>query len=156
MHIIAAKAVAFEEALKPGFADYQRQVVRNAEVLAEALLGFGFQLVSGGTDNHLVLMDLTPLGITGHAAESALGNAGIVANKNTVPFDKRGPQVTSGLRLGTPAVTTRGMKEEEMKTIAGLLHRVLRDPGSEDVIREARNTVSELCSQFPIYDYLAR
>jgi glycine hydroxymethyltransferase len=156
MHIIAAKAVAFEEALKPGFADYQRQVVRNAEVLAEALLGFGFQLVSGGTDNHLVLMDLTSLGITGHTAEIALGNAGIVANKNTVPFDKRGPQVTSGLRLGTPAVTTRGMKEEEMRTIAGLLHRVLKDPDSREIIREARNTVSELCSQFPIYDYLAR
>jgi glycine hydroxymethyltransferase len=154
MHIIAAKAVALEEALKPGFKEYQQRVIRNAEVLAEALLEAGFDLVTGGTDNHLILVDLTPWGITGQAAETALGRAGIVVNKNTVPFDKRGPQVTSGLRLGTPALTTRGMNEKEMALVAGLITEVLRDPDSGDVIQRVRSRVSELCLNFPIYDYM--
>jgi len=155
MHVIAAKAVAFKEALKPEFKEYQQQVVRNAAVLGEALLEAGFSLVSGGTDNHLVLIDLSPQGITGQEAETVLGKAGIVVNKNTVPFDRRGPMVTSGLRLGTPAVTTRGMTENEMKVIAGLIKRVLSDPNSDSIIQEGRNAVSELCTQFPIYAYLA-
>jgi glycine hydroxymethyltransferase len=154
MHIIAAKAVALEEALKPGFKEYQQRVIRNAEVLAEALLEAGFDLVTGGTDNHLILVDLTPWGITGQAAETALGRAGIVVNKNTVPFDRRGPQVTSGLRLGTPALTTRGMNEKEMALVAGLITEVLRDPDSGDVIQRVRSRVSELCLNFPIYDYM--
>jgi len=117
MHIIAAKTVAFGEALSPGFAEYQRQVANNAKMLAEELMGHGFVLVSGGTDNHMVLMDLSSEGITGQDAEVALGRVGIVTNKNSVPFDRRGARVTSGLRLGTPALTTRGMKEKELKLI---------------------------------------
>jgi glycine hydroxymethyltransferase len=154
MHIIAAKAVAFAEALKPEFAEYQKQVVVNSAVLAEELMNLGFDLVTGGTDNHLILMDLTKRDITGRDAETALGNAGIVANKNTIPFDKRGPKVTSGLRLGTPALTTRGMQEQEMKIIAGLIKRALENPGSENSLAEVRETVTELCSNFPIYQGL--
>jgi glycine hydroxymethyltransferase len=151
MHVIAAKAVAFGEALKPEFAVYQKQVVANAKILAEELMNLGFDLVSGGTDNHLILIDLTERGITGRDAETALGKAGIVANKNTIPFDKRGPKVTSGLRLGTPALTTRGMQESEMKIIAGLIKMVLESPESERSLREVQATISELCSSFPIY-----
>ena len=154
MHIIAAKAVAFEEALRPDFAAYQKQVVVNAHVLAEALMGYGFDLVSGGTDNHLILIDLTAKGITGLDAERALGEAGIVANKNTVPFDKKGPKITSGLRLGTPALTTRGMKEAEIRQIAGLINEILDAPSSESVCRRVKGVVSELCGNFPIYPYL--
>ena len=154
MHIIAAKAVAFAEALKPEFAEYQKQVVVNSGVLAEELMNLGFDLVTGGTDNHLILMDLTKRDITGRDAETALGNAGIVANKNTIPFDKRGPKVTSGLRLGTPALTTRGMQEQEMKIIAGLIKKALENPGSENSLAEVRETVTELCSNFPIYQGL--
>ncbi|NQT55105.1 MAG: serine hydroxymethyltransferase, partial [Desulfobacteraceae bacterium] len=121
MHLIAAKAVAFEEALRPEFVDYQRQVIINAKVLAEELMNFGFDLVSGGTDNHLILIDLNKKGITGRDAEEVMGKVGISMNKNTIPFDKRGPKVASGLRLGTPALTTRGMREAEMKIIAGLI-----------------------------------
>lgn len=154
MHIIAAKAVAFEEALRPDFAAYQKQVVVNAHVLAEALMGYGFDLVSGGTDNHLILIDLTAKGITGLDAERALGEAGIVANKNTVPFDKKGPKITSGLRLGTPALTTRGMKEAEIRQIAGLINEILDAPSSESVLRRVEGVVSELCGNFPIYPYL--
>ena len=151
MHVIAAKAVAFGEALKPEFAVYQKQVVANAKILAKELMNLGFDLVSGGTDNHLILIDLTERGITGRDAETALGKAGIVANKNTIPFDKRGPKVTSGLRLGTPALTTRGMQESEMKIIAELIKMVLEGPESERSLREVQATVSELCSSFPIY-----
>ncbi len=154
MHIIAAKAVAFGEALKPEFAVYQKQVVANAKVLAEELVNLGFDLVTGGTDNHLILIDLTERGITGRDAETALVKAGIVANKNTIPFDKRGPKVTSGLRLGTPALTTRGMQENEMKIIAGLIKKALENPKSERSLREVQATVSELCSSFPIYQNL--
>jgi glycine hydroxymethyltransferase len=154
MHIIAAKAVAFGEALKPEFAVYQKQVVANAKVLAEELVNLGFDLVTGGTDNHLILIDLTERGITGRDAETALVKAGIVANKNTIPFDKRGPKVTSGLRLGTPALTRRGMQKSEMKIIAGLIKKALENPQSERSLREVQATVSELCSSFPIYQNL--
>ncbi len=154
MHIIAAKAVAFGEALRTEFSGYQRQVVTNARVLAEELMGLGFNLVTGGTDNHLILIDLTRKGITGKEAEGALGQAGIVVNKNSVPFDKRGPRITSGLRLGTPAITTRGMKEDEMKTIAGFIRKVLENPGSDNILTEVREAVLDLCSGFPIYQHM--
>ena len=154
MHVIAAKAVCFGEALSREFKDYQRQVIINAKVLSEELMNAGFDLVSNGTDNHLILIDLTERGITGVEAEKALGQAGIVVNKNIVPFDKRGPQITSGLRIGTPALTTRAMKEEEMKVIAGLIRRVLEEPDSEGVLKDARSVASELCSRFPIYGFL--
>jgi glycine hydroxymethyltransferase len=153
MHIIAAKAVAFGEALKPGFKDYQKQVVINAKVLADELMTLGFDLISGGTDNHLVLVDLTHKGITGLEAEQRLGKAGIVANKNTIPFDKRGPKVTSGLRLGTPALTTRGIKEAEIKVIAGLIGRILDRPDNEKVMLDVKETVLNLCASFPVYKH---
>jgi len=154
MHIIAAKAVAFGEALRTEFSGYQRQVVTNARVLAEELMGLGFNLVTGGTDNHLILIDLTRKGITGKEAEGALGQAGIVVNKNSVPFDKRGPRITSGLRLGTPAMTTRGMKEDEMKIIAGFIRKVLENRGSDNILTEVREAVLDLCSGFPIYQHM--
>jgi glycine hydroxymethyltransferase len=154
MHVIAAKAVCFGEALNREFTDYQRQVVINAKVLSDELMNAGFDLVSKGTDNHLILIDLTDRGITGLEAEKALGQAGIVVNKNSVPFDKRGPQITSGLRIGTPALTTRGMNEEEMKVIAGLIRTVLEEPDSEGVLQETRSVASELCGRFPIYGFL--
>lgn len=154
MHVIAAKAVAFGEALRPEFKEYQVQVIQNAKVLAEELVNHGFDLVSGGTDNHLVLIDLTQKGITGLEAERALGDAGIVANKNSIPFDKKGPMVTSGLRLGTPAITTRGMKEPEIKEIARLISDVLKAPGSAGTLTSVRSTVSTLCHSFPIYPHL--
>ena len=154
MHIIAAKAVAFGEALRTEFSGYQRQVVTNARVLAEELMGLGFNLVTGGTDNHLILIDLTRKGITGKEAEGALGQTGIVVNKNSVPFDKRGPRITSGLRLGTPAMTTRGMKEDEMKIIAGFIRKVLENPGSDNILTEVREAVLDLCSGFPIYQHM--
>jgi glycine hydroxymethyltransferase len=155
MHIIAAKAVSFGEALSQAFRDYQRQVVINARVLAEELMGRGFDLVSGGTDNHLLLMDLTPRNITGRDAETVLGKAGIVANKNTIPFDQRGPKITSGLRLGTPVLTTRGMKEPEMKIVAGLIRNVLENPDDEKRMQDTRMTVVELCRSFPVYGFLS-
>jgi glycine hydroxymethyltransferase len=154
MHTIAAKAVCFEEALRPEFRGYQSQVVKNARTLAEELMGYGFDLISGGTDNHLVLMDLSARGISGLDAERALAQAGVAVNKNVVPFDKRGPQVTSGLRVGTPALTTRGMKEPEMKAIADIIKRVLENSRSEKVIQDARGQVSDLCKRFPIYEFL--
>jgi len=154
MHIIAAKAVAFGEALDPSFLTYQERVVSNARVLAEELLAAGFDLVTGGTDNHLLLLDLSRKEVTGLDAERALGEAGIVANKNAVPFDRRGPKVTSGIRLGTPALTTRGMGEDEMRTIARFIVLVLQSPGSEAVKMEVREKVTELCRAFPVYSYL--
>jgi len=154
MHIIAAKAVAFEEALRPDFTAYQKQVLINARVLAEELMAYGFNLVSGGTDNHLILIDLSEKGITGLDAEQALGEAGIVANKNAVPFDKKGPKITSGLRLGTPALTTRGMKENEIRQIAGLINDILSAPESEAVLQRVQGVISEICENFPIYPYL--
>lgn len=152
MHTIAAKAVAFHEAMTPEFGDYQRQVVINARTLGEELMSKGLQLVSGGTDNHLLMVDLTETGLTGLDAEHALAKAGIVVNKNSVPYDKRGPKVTSGIRLGTPALTTRGMKEEEMRGIARWIVSVLEQPDDEKVLRDVRDMVHALCLQFPL-DY---
>ena len=154
MHIIAAKAVAFGEALKPEFKDYQKQVVLNAKVMAEELSSYGFKLISGGTDNHLLLLDLTGHGITGLEAERALGKAGMVVNKNTIPFDKKGPKVTSGLRLGTPALTTRGMKEPEMKQIASWIIRAIENTKNEEILSKIRIEVKELCDRFPVYGYM--
>jgi glycine hydroxymethyltransferase len=151
MHVIAAKAVAFKEALSESFKAYQEQVVGNAKALAAALVDEGIDLVSGGTDNHLMLADLTSLGITGKDAEAALGRAGITANKNTIPFETRSPFVTSGIRLGTPALTTRGMKETEMAAIAGYIARILKHPEDNGIIEKTRGSVRELCEAFPIY-----
>src|SRR5688572_4673371 len=152
-HVIAAKAVALKEALDPSFKSYCEQVVANARTLADALMKTGFQVVSGGTDNHLMLLDLRNRGeaMTGKVAEQALDKAGITVNKNTVPNETRSPFVTSGLRVGTPAVTTRGMKEPEMRRIADLIDRVLRAPSDEKVIRAARDEVRELAGEFPLY-----
>jgi len=156
MHIIAAKAVAFKEAMSPDFKKYQKQVIINAKVLAEELLRLGFRLVSGGTDNHLILMDLTNKGITGKQAEEVLSKAGIVVNKNSIPFDKRGPKITSGIRIGTPALTTRGLKEDEMKLIAELISKVLSEPDSDQVIKSVKAKIKELCRSFPIYTFLEK
>ena len=155
MHVIAAKAVCLKEAMKPSFADYQRGIRRNAKALADALAKRGLRLVSGGTDNHLMLADLTPMGITGKTAQEALDEVGIVVNKNMIPFDKERPMVTSGIRIGTPCVTTRGMTELDMQTIADLIMRCLTNlgdaPGAvaarQEVAREART----LADAFPIY-----
>ena len=150
MHIIAAKAVCLGEALKPEFKAYQEQVVKNAKALAEGLLAEGFRLVSGGTDNHLMLVDLRPFDITGKAMEKMLDEVYITANKNSIPHDPQKPTVTSGIRVGTPAVTSRGFKEEEMKQVASMLGRVARDfEGNCDAIREE---VKALCARFPIYE----
>jgi len=151
MHVIAAKAVAFKEAMTPEFADYQRQIANNAKVLAEELLACGLELISGGTDNHIVLINLSKNDLTGIDAENALEHAGIVVNKNSVPFDKRGPSITSGIRLGTPALTTRGMQEGEMKTIAKWITRVLERPYDTKVLNDVRSMVHSLCRQFPLY-----
>jgi glycine hydroxymethyltransferase len=154
MHVIAAKAVAFKEALQPDFKEYSRQIIKNAQALAETLMAAGFNLVSGGTDNHLMLVDLRNKEITGKAAEEALEKAGITVNKNTVPFETRSPFVTSGIRIGTPALTTRGMKEPEMKQIGGWITRVLAAPEDEKVIADVRAQVTELCKGFVIYQDL--
>ena len=151
MHIIAAKAVALKEAQTEAFREYQRQIVKNAKTLAEVLLANGFRLVSGGTDNHLMLVDLTDLGMTGQEAQEILDRTGITINKNRIPFDTKGAQVTSGIRIGTPALTTRGMKEPEMKRIGGILSTVLRNIGNEKMLAEAREEVRALCDQFPLY-----
>ncbi|WP_287154869.1 serine hydroxymethyltransferase [Candidatus Solincola tengchongensis] len=154
MHIIAAKAVALKEAAQPEFAAYQRQVVKNAKKLAEALAERGLRIVSGGTDTHLLLVDLRPLGLTGKEVEEALDAVRITVNKNNVPFDDKPPAVTSGIRLGTPAVTTRGMGEEEMVEIADLIAAVVHNLGSEEVMREVRRRVDELLAGFPLYPHL--
>ncbi|MBW2648729.1 MAG: serine hydroxymethyltransferase, partial [Deltaproteobacteria bacterium] len=151
MHIIAAKAVAFKEALEPEFRDYQLQIVKNAKALAEAMTDEGLRLVSGGTDNHLILIDLTDKGVTGKDAEAALDRAGITTNKNGIPFDTKGPMITSGIRVGTPALTTRGMKEEEMRKIAHLMAYIIDDVDNEDHIKEVRKEVDSLCEGFPLY-----
>jgi glycine hydroxymethyltransferase len=149
MHVIAAKAVAFKEALKPEFKVYQRQIVANAQALAEGLLKRGFRLVSGGTDNHLMLVDLSNRNVTGKEAEAALDRAGITVNKNAIPFDEKPPAVASGIRLGSPCVTTRGMKEREMEVIADAIDRVTAHPNDEAVIRETRKRMKALCKKFP-------
>jgi glycine hydroxymethyltransferase len=151
MHIIAAKAVCFKEAADPEFAEYQRQVVRNAQRLAAGLSAEGFRLVSGGTDNHLLLVDVFSKGITGKVAEHALGQAGITVNKNAIPFDTNPPMVASGIRLGTPALTTRGMKEAEMDQIAGFISRVLASPDDARVLAAVKTEVEALCRTFPLY-----
>ncbi|HEY8176861.1 MAG TPA: serine hydroxymethyltransferase [Gemmatimonadaceae bacterium] len=152
-HVIAAKAVALKEALDPSFKTYCKQVVANARTLAAALMEKGFQVVSGGTDNHLMLLDLRNRGenLTGKVAETALDKAGITVNKNTVPNETRSPFVTSGLRVGTPAVTTRGMQEAEMRRIAGMIDRVLRAPEDDSMLRAVRTEVRELAAEFPLY-----
>ena len=152
MHVIAAKATAFLEAMQPHFKQYQREVVLNARVLGEEMKKAGFRLVSGGTDTHLLLVDLRGTGITGRDAERALGAVGIIVNRNSIPFDPLPPQITSGIRLGTPAVTTRGFGPAEMKKIAELISRVLSHLGDEKIYNEVRAEVIELCSRFPIPD----
>ena len=151
MHVIAAKAVAFKEAMTPEFKSYQQQIVENSKALAEALKVRGFHIVSGGTDNHLFLVDLRPQNLTGKDAEIALDLAGITVNKNAVPFDDKPPAVTSGIRLGTPSVTTRGMTPKEMEEIAGMIQEVLERRDDPKVLRNIQKRVKQLCKQFPIY-----
>ena len=151
MHVIAAKAVAFKEALEPSFKEYQRQIVANAKVLGEALAGEGWRLVSGGTDNHLLLIDVFARGITGKVAEAALDHAGITVNKNTIPFDQNSPMVASGVRIGTPALTTRGMKEPEMQQIGKLMARALSGVDNESELAAVKRDVQKLCGRFPLY-----
>lgn len=150
MHVIAGKAVCFEEALNDSFKDYMNQVVKNAKVLAEELIKYGFRLVSNGTDNHLILVDLSNKNITGKDAEKLLDTVGITVNKNTIPFETLSPFVTSGIRIGTPAVTTRGFKEEDMKVIAKLINEVMENRDKD--ISSVRQEVIDLCKRFPLYD----
>jgi glycine hydroxymethyltransferase len=150
MHIIAAKAVCFQEALQPAFKTYARQIVANARTLAEALMAGGVKLASGGTDNHLMLCDVTSVGTTGKIAEAALDRAGITANKNMIPFDPRKPLDPSGIRLGTPALTTRGMKEDEMKRVAQWILEVLRAPEDAAVTSRVREQIREFTQSFPV------
>ena len=151
MHIIAAKAVCFKEAAEPAFAEYQKQIAANAKRLAAALSASGFRLVSGGTDNHLMLVDVFSKGITGKVAEAALGKASITVNKNAIPFDKNPPMVASGIRVGTPAVTTRGMREAEMDLVGELIARALRTPDDDAALGAVKAEVETLCRKFPLY-----
>ncbi|CAN5379812.1 serine hydroxymethyltransferase [soil metagenome] len=151
MHVIAAKAVCLKEAMEPGFADYQRQVVANARRLAAALSAAGFRLVSGGTDNHLMLVDVFSRGLTGKVAEAALGTAGITVNKNAIPFDVNPPMVASGIRIGTPAITSRGMREAEMDTIGELIASALAAPDDDARLAGVKQEVEALCRKFPLY-----
>jgi glycine hydroxymethyltransferase len=151
MHVIAAKAVALKEALQPEFKQYQQQVVTNAKTLAEALMKLGFKLTSGGTDNHLMLVDFSGTEITGKAAEEALDKAGITANKNTVPFETRSPFVTSGIRIGTPAATTHGLKEAQMVQVAGFIADAVAHIGQEDKLEAIKLQVNEMMKKFPLY-----
>jgi glycine hydroxymethyltransferase len=151
MHVIAAKAVCLKEAMEPSFIDYQKQIVANAKRLASALSTAGFRLVSGGTDNHLMLVDVFSRGITGKAAEAALGKAGITVNKNAIPFDKNPPMVASGIRVGTPAVTSRGMREPEMDVIAEFITRALASPDDDSLLARVKEEVETLCRKFPLY-----
>jgi glycine hydroxymethyltransferase len=151
MHVIAAKAVAFKEALTPEFKKYQEQIIKNAKKLAETLKEEGLKLVSGGTDTHLVLVDLSGMEVTGKDVEIALGLAEITVNKNTVPFETRSPFITSGVRIGTPAVTTRGMKEKEMDIIGKMIANIIHNIGNETVIKQTGKEVRALCEAFPLY-----
>ena len=151
MHIIAAKAVAFKQALSNDFKVYCKQVVSNSKTIANEMIDLGYNLVSGGTDTHLVLVDLTNLNITGKLAENSLEKAGITVNKNMVPFDQKSPMITSGIRIGTPAMTTRGMKESDMKIIVKLIDRVLKDPENIQNLEKIKNEVNDFCSSFPLY-----
>ena len=150
MHVIAAKAVCFGEALNPGYAHYAAQIVSNAQAMAQELSESGLRLVSGGTDNHLILVDLTPMGIDGSAAEAAMEKVGISANKNAIPNDPKPPRVASGLRLGTPAITSRGFKEEDARTVSKLITKLLTNIDKEDVLQQVKNDVAELTSKFPV------
>lgn len=154
MHVIAAKAVAFGEALQPDFKTYQTRIVENAQALAEALVDRGFRLVSGGTDNHVILVDVRSKGITGKAAETILDEVGITVNKNTIPYDPESPTITSGIRVGTPAVTTRGMNQEAMKQIAEAIDLALTSRHEPDKLSKAREIVSNLCAEYPLYSNL--
>jgi glycine hydroxymethyltransferase len=151
MHIIAAKAVCLKEAMEPPFVEYQKQIVANAARLAKGLSASGFRLVSGGTDNHLMLVDVFSKGITGKAAEAALGKAGITVNKNAIPFDKNPPMVASGIRVGTPAVSSRGMREAEMDQIAEFIARALATPDDDTALGRIEKEVEALCRKFPLY-----
>ena len=151
MHIIAAKAVCFKEAMEPSFLAYQKQIVANAQALARSLTSHGYRLVSGGTDTHLMLVDVFSKGVTGKVAEAALGEAGITVNKNAIPFDQNPPMVASGIRVGTPALTTRGMREAEMAEIGRLIARVLEAPKDEALLASVRGEVETLCRRFPLY-----
>jgi glycine hydroxymethyltransferase len=151
VHVIAAKAVALKEAMTDEFKLYQQRVIDNAKTLAGELISHGFRIISGGTDNHLMLVDLTGKGITGKEAEEALDKAGITANKNAIPYDERPPAVTSGIRLGTPCVTTRGMGADEMRVIAGLISSVINNSRDQAAIDENAEKVKDLCDRFPIY-----
>lgn len=151
MHVIAAKAVSFKEALQPEFRDYQRQVVKNARALADVLVKDGFRIVSGGTDNHLMLVDLTPKGMTGKEAEEALDAAGITCNKNSIPYDQKPPVAPSGIRLGTPIVTTRGMREPEMKIIGDLICEVLANHATPEKLSGIKDRVKAFCAKFPMF-----
>ena len=154
MHVIAAKAVAFKEALSPGFETYQQAVIENASAMADAFLEKGYNIVSGGTDNHLILVDLRNKGLTGKEAEAALGQAEITVNKNMVPFDTQSPFVTSGIRLGSPAMTTRGLGVSEFKVIATLIDKVLMNANNDDVIGQVRSEVKAICHKYPLYDFV--
>ena len=151
MHIIAAKAVCLHEAMQPAFVEYQRQVLANAKALADILMEEGFRLVSGGTDNHLMLVDVSGKGITGKEAELALEKANITVNKNVIPFDNKPLTITSGIRIGTPAVTTRGLKVAEIERIGRLIARVLATPADTSVLLKAREEVLDLVAKFPLY-----
>jgi glycine hydroxymethyltransferase len=150
-HVIAAKAVSFGEALKPDFKDYIEQVLKNAKALANALMYHGFKLISDGTDNHLMLIDLTNKNVTGKQAEAALDEAGITCNKNMVPFDERSPFDPSGIRIGTPAITTRGFKESDMKVIADSMNKIIENIDNKEVIEKVRQDIVELCNEHPLY-----
>ncbi|WP_277586782.1 serine hydroxymethyltransferase [Psychrobacillus antarcticus] len=152
MHVIAAKAVAFGEAQKPEFKEYQAQVIANSKALAESLTEEGIRIVSGGSDNHLMLLDVSALGLTGKVAEHVLDEVGITVNKNTIPFDTASPFITSGVRIGTPAVTSRGFKEAEMKEIASIIAKLLKNHENEEVLKEAKERVATLTNNFPLYE----
>jgi glycine hydroxymethyltransferase len=153
MHTIAAKAVSFKEALTPEFKVYAHEVVANARALATALIERGLQIVSGGTDSHVMLVDLRPIGVSGKIGEEVLDSVGITVNKNTVPFDPQPPSICSGVRLGTPAITTRGMGIEEMKHIANFIYDALSNVGNEEKLKEVREGVIELSKRFPLYQH---
>ena len=152
MHVIAGKAVAFGEALEPGFKNYCKNIVKNAKVLAKYLKSKNYNIVSGGTDTHFILLDLSNKNISGKKAENLLESAGITTNKNMVPYDKKSPMVTSGIRIGTPAITSRGMKEKEMLKIGNWISELIENPDSTDLIKDIRKNVQNLCEEFPIYN----
>ena len=152
MHVIAAKAVAFKEALQPAFKDYAKQIIQNAQALANQLMSEGIEIISGGTDNHLMLLNVKPLGLTGKIAEKVLDDIGITVNKNAIPFDTESPFITSGIRIGTAAITSRGLKEAEMEIIGKLIAKALKNSNDETVLAKCSEEVLNLTSQFPLYE----